>query len=206
MKYLTVLLNKKNSSWLAGLYAAIKDCYECFSGDFLEQTLLPRLYLCLRSKTANCEVVVEGLVKLISRDSNSALINTYASKINAELSKSSRSYEREIAVLFFYFGKDGNMQPQIIFRSSCFRSIAWAKNIYPLTMIKTSRWRQLLSATCLALFIFSLVRRKFSTLLSSLAFWKMQTRRFIWSLFINLDDRKYVLYWGWNHQTGYTIK
>jgi len=94
MKYLTALLNKKNSSWLGELYTAIKDCYECFSGDFIEQTLLPRLYMCLRSKTASYEVVVEGVVKLISRDSNPALINAYASKINAELSKSSRSYER----------------------------------------------------------------------------------------------------------------
>jgi len=40
------------------------------------------------------EIVVETVVRLVSRDSNPGLINTYASKISVELSKSSKSYER----------------------------------------------------------------------------------------------------------------
>lgn len=47
--------------------------------------------------------MVETVAVLVSRDSNPQLINAYTSKINVELSKSSRSYERETALLFFYY-------------------------------------------------------------------------------------------------------
>lgn len=94
MKYLGLLLTKKNSSWLNNFYNCIKNCYECFSSEFIEHTLLPKLYTCLRNKTPSLEVVVETVIILISRDGNSALINAYVSKINVELSKSSKSYER----------------------------------------------------------------------------------------------------------------
>lgn len=58
IKYLTILLNKKNSSWLGIFYQSIKDCYECFSPEFIELTLLPKLYSCLRIKTPSMDIVV----------------------------------------------------------------------------------------------------------------------------------------------------
>ena len=68
----------------------------------MEQTLLPTLYSCLRSKTCCLETVIETIVTVLSRDCNPSVINSYASKISVELSKSSRSFERESALLFFY--------------------------------------------------------------------------------------------------------
>lgn len=92
MRYLALLQVKKNSNWLTVFYSAVSHCTECFSPEFLEGALLPKLYACLRAKTVSLEMVVETVVKLVGRDSNPALINAYASKINVELSKSSRSY------------------------------------------------------------------------------------------------------------------
>lgn len=40
---------------------------------------------------------------LVRDCSSSSLINNYVSKINVELSKSTRSHEREAAMLFFYY-------------------------------------------------------------------------------------------------------
>ena len=44
------------------------------------------------------------MVRLITRESNPSLTNNYTSKISVELSKSSKSYEREAALLYFYYG------------------------------------------------------------------------------------------------------
>lgn len=57
-------------------------CSEYFSHTFIEQSLLPKLYLILRNKTVQPEYVTEIMVKLISRDCNPVLINTYMSKIS----------------------------------------------------------------------------------------------------------------------------
>lgn len=56
--------------------------------------MLAKLYLGLRNKPANPELLVEAVVRIVTRDGSSALINAYSSKISVELSKSSKSYER----------------------------------------------------------------------------------------------------------------
>ncbi len=67
-------------------------CSDYFSPIFIDQVLLPKLYLCMRNKTVNYELVTEIMVKLISRDTNPLLINTYMSKISSEMSKSPKSH------------------------------------------------------------------------------------------------------------------
>ncbi len=42
-------------------------------------------------------------MRLATRDSSQVLINAYVSKVSNELSKSTRSYERETALLFYYY-------------------------------------------------------------------------------------------------------
>ena len=53
-------------------------------------------------KLSNPTLMVELMVRLITRDCNSSLINSYVSKVAIELGRSSRSFERESALLFFY--------------------------------------------------------------------------------------------------------
>ena len=66
--------------------------------------MLPKMYLVLRTKPAGMEYLVEAMVMLVTRDGSSSLMNAYTSKISVELCKSSKSYERETALLFFYYG------------------------------------------------------------------------------------------------------
>lgn len=89
-----MLLTRKHSLWLTSLHNSLLYCTDHIPSDYLESTLLPRLYQGLRTKPANPEPLIETIVKLVLRDSNSSLINAYTSKISVELSKSSKSYER----------------------------------------------------------------------------------------------------------------
>jgi hypothetical protein len=102
VKYLNLLLGKKVSSWITAFFTMVGNCADYFSPVFLEHTLLPKLYACLRGKAPSCELLTETVVKLASRDCNPLLINAYVSKVSNELSKSCRSYERETALLFYF--------------------------------------------------------------------------------------------------------
>ena len=103
-KYFICCHHKKNGNYLINLYTAIQKCAEYFSPGFTEVTLLPRLYTSIRAKTAYLELVVEIFIMFLARQvSSNNLINNYASKFNVELSKSSKSHEREASMLFFYF-------------------------------------------------------------------------------------------------------
>ena len=95
---------KRISLWICNLHLSIKECYDCFSNEFVEGVLLPKMYLVLRTKPAGMEYLVEAMVMLVTREGSSSLMNAYTSKISVELCKSSKSYERETALLFFYFG------------------------------------------------------------------------------------------------------
>jgi hypothetical protein len=55
-------------------------------------------------KTVHLDIVAKIIVALVSRDASSTLINSYVSRVNVELSKSTRSFEREAAMRFFYNG------------------------------------------------------------------------------------------------------
>jgi hypothetical protein len=92
VRLLALVSGRRNCSWLAVVVRAVRECCEWFAPDAVETLLLPKLYGCLRAKTACLEVVVETVAVLVSRDSSPQLINAYASKVNVELSKSSRSF------------------------------------------------------------------------------------------------------------------
>ncbi len=67
--------------------------------------MLARIYGVIRSKTPHNEQTMELFVILLSQCSGMGLvINTYTSKINVELAKSPKSYEREAAIYFYYYG------------------------------------------------------------------------------------------------------
>ena len=57
------------------------------------------MYQALRVKPAGMEQLVEAMVRLVTREGSPTLINAYTSKISVELCKSSKSYERETALL-----------------------------------------------------------------------------------------------------------
>ncbi len=70
----------------------MKKVEECFSSDFVEGVLLPKLYLCLKGKVAGVEMVVELVVMLLSRLGNPLLTSNYFNKVSFELMKSSRGF------------------------------------------------------------------------------------------------------------------
>lgn len=131
--------SQSNSLWIREFHIALRDCYECFSSNFIETTLLARLYLGLRNKPADPEVLVEAVVKMVTRDGSSALINAYSSKISVELSKSSKSYERETAIHFFYYGKCDSIQLLTTVLSTFSRSIGWDRSTWLSILIRTSK-------------------------------------------------------------------
>lgn len=94
MKFLNLLLSKKNSGWLTLFYSSLKECCDCFSSEFTEQTLLPKLFACLKAKTPSLITVIEIVLTLITRDGNAQLINNYISKVSTEFIKSAKSHER----------------------------------------------------------------------------------------------------------------
>lgn len=103
-KYITVCLNRKNGSFISNLYNSISKCVDFFAPVYSETTLLPKLYSAVRSKAVFMNSLIKLIVSFLSRECSSAiLINNYASKVNVELSKSTRGYEREAAMLFFYY-------------------------------------------------------------------------------------------------------
>ena len=99
------LFDRQNSSWLRPMQMCLKEVCIWVGIEAVDARLLPFLYGCLRGKTCCADVVVETIVMMLSRDCNPNIINAYTSKVSVELSKSSRSYERESALLFFYYGK-----------------------------------------------------------------------------------------------------
>jgi hypothetical protein len=69
------------------------------------------------------------MVRLLTRESSPTLINNYTSKISVELSKSSKSYEREAALLYFYHGKSIIIKQLFTVQSNSSSSIDLVKNI-----------------------------------------------------------------------------
>lgn len=103
-KYLNLCLAKKNGNYLKNIYCSITECCDCFSATFTEISLLPKLYSAIRAKSAYLHVLIKLIILLLVREcSSSSLVNNYVSKIHVELSKSTRSHEREAAMLFFYY-------------------------------------------------------------------------------------------------------
>jgi hypothetical protein len=82
MQFLGLLQQQKVSLWLSSLSIAFRECYDCFSSEFIESTLLPKLYQALRLKPAGMEQLVEAVVRLVTREGNSTLMNAYTSKIS----------------------------------------------------------------------------------------------------------------------------
>lgn len=93
IKYLNLCFNKKNGKYIGSLFASIEKCMELFSPCFTESILLPKLYSAIRSKSVYLDSLIKLIVAFLARESSSvALINNYASKINVELSKSTRAH------------------------------------------------------------------------------------------------------------------
>ena len=133
IKYLNFLLTRKISKRIEAFLLSITECYKYFSAEFIEVTLAPRLYACLKNKLSNPSLLVELIVKLITRDFTSALINSYLSKAAIDLGRSSRSFERESALLFFYHCKSCHIQAPITLASRPFRSTDWVRNTFTST-------------------------------------------------------------------------
>lgn len=58
VRFLGVVSGRRNCNWLRVVLGVIKESCEWFAPEFVEGTLLPKLYGCLRGKTASLEVVV----------------------------------------------------------------------------------------------------------------------------------------------------
>ncbi len=81
MRYLDLIIKKKVSVWIVTLLSALKDVCSFFSSDFIESTLLPKLYSSLRAKISGREILIEMIVLLLSQEGNPLMTNAYISKV-----------------------------------------------------------------------------------------------------------------------------
>ena len=66
VRYLDLLIKNKLSAWITSFLGALKDVCINFSSEFIESSLLPKLYTCLRAKISGVDTIIEIIALILA--------------------------------------------------------------------------------------------------------------------------------------------